>query len=333
MSIYDVARLSGVSLSTASKAMNGRADVREETRQRVMEVAKRINYHPSHLARGLARKCTENIGIISLRHMNDPVLTNSFYSHVLEAIEPELMERNYNLMISAIPFPEDGSMPLVPKMVREKYVDGMILLGRMSEAYLACLASSNIPFVVVDTYCPNVDGHYFLSNSEAGARMAAEHLLSKGHKSLGMIVSNQEDPSFVSRREGFVRACADLGLGMPRIIEARHESDPLAEETMMQILAGPNAPTGIFCCNDYQALLFMKACAKHKIGIPQQVSVMGFDDIESAKHCDPPLTTLRVLKHDLGLKAVRKLLELIAHPDLAKEIVTLPVELVERKSA
>src|SRR5665213_1043026 len=131
MNIYDLAREARVSIATASKALNGRGDVNEQTRAKVVEVAKRLNYHPSHLARGLARRRTENIGLVALRRYHVPFFTNPFYSRVLEGMEQEVTARNYNLLLSILPADDNGGPLQLPKLVREKNADGLVLLGEM----------------------------------------------------------------------------------------------------------------------------------------------------------------------------------------------------------
>ena len=113
MNIYDVARLAGVSISTASKALNGRKDVSPLTRERVLEIARQVDYHPSHLARGLAQRRTENIGVIAFRRWESPFFTNPFYSRVLEGMEIAATDLNYNLLLSVMRA-EEGKSPDMP---------------------------------------------------------------------------------------------------------------------------------------------------------------------------------------------------------------------------
>ncbi|MGH7441654.1 MAG: LacI family DNA-binding transcriptional regulator, partial [bacterium] len=136
MNIYDLAREAGVSIATASKALNGRGDVNEKTRARVFDVAKRLRYHPSHLARGLARRRTENIGVVALRRYHTAVFTNPFYSRVIEGMEEEVTARNYNMLFSVLPAENVAGPFQLPKMVQEKNADGLVLLGQMPQELL-----------------------------------------------------------------------------------------------------------------------------------------------------------------------------------------------------
>jgi LacI family transcriptional regulator len=330
MNIYDVARLSGVSLSTASKALNGRKDVKEETRQRVIKIATSLNYHPSHLARGLVKRCTENIGVVTIGHEMDPVIVNPFYSRVIEGIEAECMQRNYNMLLSVQPYKADAALG-VPKLVREKSVDGLLLLGHMPQLFLEALAKSSIPMVSVDSFNPHVPAHYFLAENQGGAYLAVEHLASLGHKHLGLVAGSQSISSFAQRRQGFVRACQAFGLTFNEVT-ALEDSLPNSMDWMRPLMQASRRPSGVFCCNDNYAHHFMALCNQMGIKVPEQVSVVGFDDIDLAAMLHPPLTTMRVPKQEMGSRAVQRLMQLIETPGLPKETVTLPVELRVRAS-
>lgn len=330
MNIYDVAKLAGVSIATASKALNGRKDVREETRERVLDVAKKLNYHPSHLARGLAKRRTENIGVIALRRFHSPILTNPFYSRVIEGMENEITRANYNLLFTIIPAEESGEV-MVPKMVREKNVDALCVMGESSDGFLREIAARAIPMAVVDFYSESIPGHYVVSDNALGARLAVEHLLELGHTRLGFIGDKAKDYSFVAREKAFEAELSEAGLKPgPRLeLDFSTKGSDLA---VSEYLHRKDLPTALVACNDAHALFVMELAIKAGLKVPQELSIVGFDDIEDAGRATPPLSTIRVEKQEMGAKAIHIVLDLIAHPDARPKKVETPVHLVARLS-
>ena len=329
MNIYDVARMSGVSIATASKALNGRKDVREETRTRVLEVAKKINYHPSHMARGLAKRKSENIGVVALRRFHVPFFTNPFYSRVIEGMEMEVTRQNYNLLLTVVPAEDPGVELVFPKMVREKNVDGLCLVGEMPEAFLREVAGRGIPTVVVDYYSDSIDGHYVVSDNAGGARAAAEHLIALGHRDIGFVGSVHKDYSFIEREKSFEATLDKAGLRPAKGLEI-NIANADAPGQVSAYLKSANCPTALFCCNDEHALLVLKEAEKLNIAVPGRLSVVGFDDIEAAQHSSPQLTTIHVEKQEMGAKAIYIVMDLIGHPEGRPKRIETPVHLVTR---
>ncbi|HPD18655.1 MAG TPA: LacI family DNA-binding transcriptional regulator, partial [Candidatus Goldiibacteriota bacterium] len=168
ITIYDVARKAGVSISTASKALNDRKDVGEKTREKIRQIAKELSYEPSHFARALAMKKTGNIGVLTVRYYSTPMLTNPFYSKIIEGIEEGLMDSDLNLITNVLRREQIENFEL-PKMVKEKNVDGLILLGYMPEKFVELIANKDLPVIAVDNYvnenismivADDVDGAY-----------------------------------------------------------------------------------------------------------------------------------------------------------------------------
>lgn len=327
MNIYDLAREAGVSIATASKALNGRRDVNEKTRLKVLETAKRLQYHPSHLARGLARRRTENIGVVALRRFKVPFFTNPFYSRVIEGMEIETTARNYNLLLSVLPADEPGVPLQLPKLVREKNADGLVLLGEMPSALLREVFDRRIPSVIVDFYTPKLPAHYILSDNRAGMSRMVRHLADLGHRSLAFLQSAALDWSYHERQSGFEAACKGLGLKA----EVWTLPDPAQRGAFLAArLEAKGRPTAVLACNDEHALALLEAAQKAGLRVPQDLSVAGFDDIEAAGHAG--LSTLRVDKQAMGAKAIQHVFRLMEPPLEPSSREDLPVELVARAS-
>jgi LacI family transcriptional regulator len=326
MNIYDLAREAGVSIATASKALNGRRDVNEQTRQKVLETAKRLQYHPSHLARGLARRRTENIGVVALRRFKVPFLTNPFYSRVIEGMEIETTARNYNLLLSILPADEPSAQLHLPKLVREKNADGLVLLGEMPSALLREVFDRRIPSVIVDFFSPKLAAHYILSDNKQGMAQMVKHLAGLKHKKLAFLQSAANDWSFTERQSGFEAACAEAGL-KAEVWACPHEG---RAAFVAGKLKSKERPSALLCCNDNHALEALSGAQQAGLKVPEDISIAGFDDIEAAGTAS--LTTLRVDKQGMGTKAIQHVFRLMEPPLEPASREDLPVELITRKS-
>lgn len=328
MNIYDLAREAGVSIATASKALNGRGDVNEQTRAKVVEVAKRLHYHPSHLARGLARRRTENIGLVALRRFHAPFFTNPFYSRVLEGMEQEVTARNYNLLLCILPADEGGAPLQLPKLVREKNADGLVLLGEMPADLLKDVFDRRIPSVVVDFYSPHLSAHYILTDNRGGEHSLVGHLVEQGHKNLVFFRAGS-DYSFMERQAGFEDACK-VHKVRGTVWDIKHEGWGPIEEELRRRLQGPDRPSAVLGANDEHALAVLRVASSLGIEVPRRLSVAGFDDIEGSDKFD--LTTLRVDKKGMGLRAIQYVFRLMEPPVEPAGFEELPVQLVVRGS-
>jgi LacI family transcriptional regulator len=327
MNIYDLAREAGVSIATASKALNGRRDVNEQTRQKVLETAKRLQYHPSHMARGLARRRTENIGVVALRRFKVPFFTNPFYSRVIEGMEIETTQRNYNLLLSILPADEPSAQLHLPKLVREKNADGLVLLGEMPSALLREVFDRRIPSVIVDFFSPKLAAHYILTDNKQGMRQLVKHLAALGHKRAAFLQSASLDWSFTERQSGFEAPAREAGIKAEAWVSP---ADGRAAEAVAEKLRGQDRPTALVACNDQHALAALQGAALAGLKVPQDLSVAGFDDIEAAQHAG--LTTLRVDKVGMGTKAIQHVFTLMEPPLEPSSREDLPVDLVVRQS-
>jgi LacI family transcriptional regulator len=331
MNIYDLAREAGVSIATASKALNGRRDVNEQTRAKVLEVAKRLGYHPSHLARGLARRRTENIGLVALRRYHTSFFTNPFYSRVLEGMELEVASRGYNLLVSILPAEEPGAPLQLPKLVREKNADGLVLVGEMPEDLLKEVFERRIPGVVVDFFSPKLPAHYVLTDNRGGMRLLVRHLASQGHRSAAFVQSGAGDWSFSERQAGFEAACAEFSV-KGAVWQAPREPRQAIVDGLRARLAAPGRPGAILVANDFHALAALQAAAEEGLSVPKDLSIAGFDDIDEAMHAGPGLTTLRVDKQGMGMRAIQHVFRLMEPPLEPAGRLELPVELIVRGS-
>lgn len=326
MTIKDIARLANVSQSTVSKVLNDRPDVGEETKKNVLRIIKHYKFVPNASGKALKRRFTDNIGVIFRREDNP--LSNPFFSRVLEGIEAEVAYNDYNLVLHLMP--EHKRLEL-PKMVQERQVDGIVLVGTQNVDFVRRLQNANVPIIIVDprtfiTDCPQV-----LIDNENGAFLATQHLIENGHRRIGFISGDLSRPSFTQRLAGYKKALKyyDIPVQDELISTGGFEAGYKLTKALLSL---PERPTAIFSANDINAIYGYKAINEFNLKIPDDISIVGFDDIDLARMAIPPLTTIRVYKEELGSVAVRNLREIIYGKADGRSTTVIPVRLVKQGS-
>lgn len=325
MDIRTIAKLANVSPSTVSKALNDRTDVSPETRKKVLEIAAAHGYSPNSFGKGLKTRSTENIGLLFSRDQH-ALSDNPFYSKVLEGIEFELSCNNYNMILNIIQPSQRG----MPKMVRERHVDGLILIGVFHEELLNRILSEQLPVVMIDPQNP-IDGFAQIQiDNEYGAFLATEYLIHAGHKKIGFVSGDLNRLSFRQRLDGYLKA---LRVHQIEDDERLIRTGGLENgyQHFRSILSDQN-PTAIFAANDINAIRGYKAVHEMRLRIPDDISIVGFDDIDLASIAVPPLTTIRVHKKEFGSIAVRTMLDMIRKARDQMPMIVMPTELIERGS-
>jgi DNA-binding LacI/PurR family transcriptional regulator len=282
------------------------------------------------MAAGLAGKRTKNIGLVF--YQQDHAISNQFYSFVIEGIVQETIEKNFNLLFSYVGEAYGGTQDL-PRTVREKNVDGVILLWRTHPKLVEDIRSRGIPVVAIDP-APVLKGVDTVQiDNRGGGQWAAEHLIHNGHKRIGLLTA-PGIPSFQEREEGFrtAHAKANLKVDEALVFKAENLSFWAAYEGAKAFLKKARRMTGIFCVNDEMAAGVLRAA--HEVGfkVPDDLSVVGFDNITMANYTDPPLTTISPAKHYMGKLAASRILEAIENKALAPQRHEAPVELIVRGS-
>lgn len=325
--IKDIARLANVSQSTVSKVLNDRPDVGLETRQRIRDLVEEHQFVPHAAGKSLKKKNTGNIGVIFRREQN-PLSTNPFYSRVLEGIEAETALNNYNLVLHMA---AENQQPSLPKMVREQHVDGVILVGIQSTQFVEGFLQAHVPLVLVDPKNLFTDCVQILIDNENGAYLATQHLISAGHRRIGFVSGELTRLSFQQRLNGYYRALKSFNMPIDESLIKSGGVEAGYDHTR-QLLSGPNRPSAIVFVNDINAIFGYKAADELGFRIPEDISVVGFDDIDMAAIATPPLTTIRVYKEELGSVAVRCLRQLLNEDANINSTIIIPVKLIERQS-
>jgi LacI family transcriptional regulator len=324
----DVAREAGVSSMTVSRVVNDRADVSAATRQRVLEVIQQLGYRPSGIARGLATRRTATLGLVV------PDVANPFFSDVARGVEHVAYAEGYNVFLCNTE--EDPEREIsVLKSLEEKRVDGLILCSsRLSEAELHEVVSRYSSVVLVNRRLVGDRVCSVRLDDEAGGRLATEHLLQSGHQAVGLLGGPESSHSGQLRSKGYRAALSDANL--PYYPDwVRHCSPDASggQKAARELLTAHPELTALVCYNDLVAVGALQACAKLGRRLPDDIAIVGYDDIRLAALVSPPLTTCRAPRYELGAQAVRLLLEQIEGDlDRGHEIVLQP-ELLVRASA
>ena len=325
--IKSIAQAAHCSAATVSKALNGRPDVAEATRQRILAIAKEHDFHPNAQGKALKKRVTESIGVIFCREQL-PLSLNPFYSRVLEGIEAELAVSNYSLVLHLLP---EGQTIAIPKMIRERRVDGRILIGVLQPHFIDQMASLEIPTVLVDPKITSTTFSQVLIDNEHGAFQAVHFLLEHGHHRIGFISGDLGRLSFRQRFEGYRKA---LEFAQIACCDELVRTGGLEKgyDHLTALLELPEPPTAIFAANDINAIYGYKAVTDRGMSVPEDISIIGFDDIELGKMISPPLSTIRVYKEQMGSIAVRILFKVLNH-EITEPVTTLvPTRLIERES-
>lgn len=305
VTIRDVAKRARVSVSTASRALNSSGPVKEETKARVSKAAKEINYTPNAIARGLVTRKTGNIGFILPASVKGGT-SNPFYSRIFEGVEAETRERNYHLIFSIL----DENQEDLPRMVKEKRIDGVIFASKVSERFILQLEEREITLVLVDHAIEQGNVDSVVIDNFNGACKMVNHLLELGHRRIGFLRGPQDRPSFIQRFEGYKETLKKAGLKYDEKIVWEADLDfNDAYKVMKKKIKTQPFPTAIFATTDIVILAAAKIIREEGLRIPEDVSLAGFDDILQAKQAHPPLTTIRVSKREMGRIAARKLFE------------------------
>jgi DNA-binding LacI/PurR family transcriptional regulator len=332
--IKDVALKAGVSTATVSFVLNNRPGqvISARVKERVWRAAELLEYHPSASASGLARRRTNNVAV--LFYQSADLISNLFYSFVIQGAIREATQREYNLMFSYVERDYRGSTDL-PKVIREHNTEGVLTVQRISPEMIADIQSRGVPVVAVDCY-PVAEGVGSLQmDNRRGGELLAEHLADLGHKRIALISGRDGRPSIDDRIDGFLTAANARGVTLNRqnhLTRTAHFSFGEGYRAGAGLLTRKRRPTAIFCANDEMATGVLRAARELGIQVPHQLSVVGFDDITPSAFADPPLTTAGGDKERLGSRAMARLIDCIESGDQKPFREDVRVDLVLRDS-
>jgi LacI family transcriptional regulator len=330
VTIRDVARASGVSVGTVSRALNGYPDVSEATRERIARFAREMDYTPAAAARTLVLERSHVIGAVLETGEGHPDLQHPFFHGVLVGLQERIGAAGYDLLLFASAGSGFGPDSYL-RRCHHHSTDGVVLMGEPDPAEVERLMRSRIPCVGVDLVLDGGNASQVISDNVAGAAMAVAHLAELGHRRVATITGLLETRPARDRLTGYRQELQRRGLPYrdDYVVYGDYYPDS-GTEAIASLLALEEPPTAVFCASDLMALGVLRGAAAAGVSVPEQLSVIGFDDIMVATHSDPPLTTLRQDKHGLGVATAEALLERIEGAEDATPARTLPVELIAR---
>lgn len=326
--IKDVARIAGVSTTTVSHVINKTRFVAETTQKKVMDAVEELNYAPSAVARSLKCNTTSTIGML-VTQSNNP-----FFAEVIDGVESYCYRQGYTLILCNTGGIFEKQRDYI-RMLAGKRVDGLLVMcSDLTEDLCKMLdAHPDIPKVIMDWGPENSKADKIIDNSEEGGYLATKYLIEKGHTKIACLSGHFDKVACIERIRGFKRAHeeANLEFNQDWILEGNFECDT-AVIAAEKIIAMKERPTAIFCFNDIMAMGLMSRLQQAGIRIPEDISVIGYDNIDLTPYFSPPLTTIHQPKRRAGKTALEILLARIKDKDHEPRTFEMQPELVERAS-
>ncbi len=324
----DIARLAGVSTSTVSHVINKSRFVSDEIAERVNNAAQQLNYAPSALARSLKMNRTQTIGMLVTTS------TNPFFGEVVKGVERSCYHKGYNLILCNTEG-DNQRMKASINTLLQKRVDGLLLMCSTLEGERLDVFDRypDIPIVVMDWGPILFASDKIQDNSLQGGYMAAKHLIECGHKEIGCITGPLIRHQAQMRYEGYKRALAEAGIAINPdwIVESDFECEG-GYQAFEKLYQRGKLPSALFVSNDMMAMGVIQAASQRGLRVPDDLSLIGYDDVHIAKFMTPALTTIHQPKYRLGKAAVDTLLYRLENPDTTAQVVQLEPTLVVRNS-
>lgn len=330
--IRDVAKRAGVSIATVSYVLNDPSRISEETRHRVLDIVNELQYRPSVMAQGMRSLRTRTLGLIIRSHRRQ--LSDPFLRILIMGLAEQASIAGYYLLIVAT---KDGAveMETYDDLIKSSRVDGMVLIDtRINDARQVHLVETDFPFVsfgrsTIEHGLPwvDVDGH-------AGCRTATNYLIQRGHTRIAFIGLPKRLMCETHRRAGYEVALSEHGLAVdPDLIMESQITEEGGQETMCRLLAVPQPPTAVLACSDLMAIGAINAVKERGLRVPEDVAIIGFDDLPIARHIRPALTTMRQPIYEVGQLLVEALVGVLNDEPLEEAHILLQPTLILRESA
>lgn len=311
--IKDVAAEAEVAPSTVSLVINDKGYVSDDTRKRVEEAIERLEYIPQNAARRLPSQKTGNVGFV----LREDHFSRSepFYTKIFLGAEFEAHQQSLYVLLTTIPR-DYGKGVDTPRFMSERNVDGLLVAGRVSSTFIEEAKAMNVPVVLIDF--EHGDLPATMIDNRDGARQAVEHLLERGHRRIAFLGADIHHPSMAARLDGWRMSLSKADFDIDdELIIAEEEAEPrhrTGHRLCRKLLALEPRPTAVFCGNDALALGVLDYARQQGVTVPDELAIVGFDDVSGATNATPALTTVHVYKKQLGEVAMRHLSDLIDKP-------------------
>jgi DNA-binding LacI/PurR family transcriptional regulator len=332
VSIKDIAKAADVSHSTVSRALSNSPLVKAETKARIQRLAREMGYSPDARARSLVMGRTRTVGVV-VTTIADP-----FIAQVVQGIESTAHDHGYTVLLCSSSAEPEREIAAV-EMLRSKRVDGVIVTSsRVGALYLAHLERIGVPVVLINNHSEH-GGRYTYSvgvDNQHGGHLATTHLIRLGHRRIAYVSRPSDYRSNQERMAGYRQALAEAGIPFESALVVPGTGRAGGGERALPVLMVDEPPTAVFCYNDMTAIGLLRAAREAGLSVPQDLAVVGFDDILLASYVCPPLTTIAQPKARMGQQAMQMALALMATEDPAAEEfsnIVLKGKLVVRESS
>ena len=331
VTIRDVAAAAGVSVATVSYVLNGKKKVSEQTKQDVLDTIEKMGYVMDLNARGLTVKSTRLIGVVVPQTEPGSTLMfrNNFYSEILGSIEYQARQNGYHILISATDVTEDYL-----NLIRERNLDGVIIIGTYQNEFLYKLHELDIPVVLVDSYCKYDWFHEIRIDDEKASYLAAKYVLEAGHQKIALVTGFLKDDGVMQKRlQGYRTALEEAGISYcPEYVIERNVDYDSGVSAAEEIVRKKMDVTAVVATADIFAIGLIKGFYEAGVRVPEDISIIGFDDLDITAYLTPGLTTVKQFISRKGERAVELLLQNLTNRSMKKVEEILPVKLVERAS-
>lgn len=325
--IRDVAKAAGVSVATVSKVLNGYTTVNEKTKERVLQIVKEMQFQPNSAARALVGRRSMTLGIFLTAGLSHP-----FFTQILAGMEQSLKLKGYDLIyLAQLSWNKEYSFV---RHCQSRNVEGVVVFGfQYNDMNFEELIESGIPSLFIDLDVKEGRAGYISSDNHDAVERAVEYLHGLKHRRISFLSGNKEFYVSVHRLEGYIAGLTQAGIIFKEEYVAEGDfTREMGYRAMQKLLSLPEPPTSVICCSDMSAVGAMDAIRDAGLSVPEDVSVIGFDDIEIASNVRPALTTIRQDMITIGKKAIELLDDLINDKKLAPPEAIIPTELIIRES-
>ncbi len=325
----DVAKKAGVTPAIVSRVINDDPSlfIREETRNRVLEAVKSLGYRPNAIARSLRTKTTGTIAMVI------PDITNPFFPEIIKGVQRAVSQKAFSLILGNTEDDIAKQREYIELLV-EKQIDGVLLASlHTDDESIDLLERYHIPYVLVNRITKDIQSPFVIVDDVYGAKLAVEHLVQLGHKKIAHISGPLYIDTGLQRLEGYRKTLNNFGIEFfsEYVVESKFDEEG-GYSAMKRLLSLEDRPTAVFAANDLIALGALTAISEQELKVPDDISIVGFNDIWIAQKVSPPLTTIKFALFDMGYIASEMLIKKIQGEVVAEKRIILEPELVVRHS-
>jgi len=330
VTLRDIAERAGVTSATVSMVINNKPNISDATRKKVLKIAAELNYYPNAIARGLARRKANSIGVIV------PNLASSFVVRILQGIKSTNRDIDYTVQLFDTIGQKVNEAQLFRRLARERRIDGVIVIGSAAtDEQLRLFGQEDVPCVLVARHCDTISSVYV--NNRKGARDATEYLIRKGHHSVACVVCHKPNLPAAERLAGYRDALEAGGVAFRDTLVLDVPDDDMAAGMKVFAKLRGNQRTGVTAvfvpAGDNVAIGIVKAAKKAGVRVPEDLAVVGYDDIPAAEVIEPTLTTVRQPKLEMGDYAINMIVDAVEGKETALKHKELQTKFIVRESA